>query len=565
MSDAVSEKDTPPAVEEEVVSSALPIDETTTQEQFSRILGGRYELKEMLGRGGMGVVYRAYDQGLKMDVAVKFLLDRYVDDPDAVESLKREAKAAMQLAHPNIVRLYNFEDTPQAKYVLMEFIVGESLASIAARKPERRFTEAEVINYISKTCEALMYAHSQGIVHRDIKPSNIIVSQGDQVKLADFGIAHIREAATSQAKGGGTPVYMSPEQVLNKETDARTDIYSLGITMYEMLAGEPPFRGPDVRNSHIHATPKPIGNVTEWMNAIVLKCLRKEPDARWASAEELRDVLTRRKEIEVGFQTVFRPAWTLADEEKKMALPKEPVPEVFSEEEEAPPRERKLVEKKPSSTRSSGAYRRLQPEEVKFGPTHLAPEREQARMGLGLLAGLLGGAIFAALDKSASREGFNVLFFQLSWIVNGGLIGIAIGIAQQKALKGMLSLVFGLSGGFGAALVAGSMSGLPSVENLGMLPYCLLCGTIMGAFLGIADGLYEISFTYTVRCFLWGALGGIFAVAAFVVIRFALVPVWKPLYAWIILGGTLGLLINVCLGSAKKPLHKSPKPYGKDW
>ena len=224
------------------VGSSAKIDESTTQEQFSRILGGRYALKEMLGRGGMGVVYRAHDQQLGMDIAIKFLLDRFVDDYIAVASLKREAKAAMQLAHPNIIRLYNFEDMPEAKYLLMEFVKGESLASIASRKPERRFSEADVKKYISEVCEALKYAHARNVIHRDIKPSNILVAADGHVKLADFGVAHIIEAAANEAFiGGGTPIYMSPEQILEQEVDGRSDIYSLGITIYEMLAGKPPF------------------------------------------------------------------------------------------------------------------------------------------------------------------------------------------------------------------------------------------------------------------------------------------------------------------------------------
>ena len=132
------------------------IDESITQEQLSRILGGRYELKEMLGRGGMGVVYRAYDQQLGMDVAIKFLLDSFVNDIGAIASLKREARAAMRLAHPNILRLYNFEDTPEAKYLLMEYVLGESLSSVASRKSKGCFCESNLAEIIPNPHEQSM-------------------------------------------------------------------------------------------------------------------------------------------------------------------------------------------------------------------------------------------------------------------------------------------------------------------------------------------------------------------------------------------------------------------------
>jgi hypothetical protein len=441
----------------------------------------------------------------------------------------------------------------------MEFIPGESLASIASRKSDRRFTEAEVINYISKTCEALTYAHQQGVVHRDIKPSNIIILPGDHVKLADFGIAHIKEAATSRMNGGGTPVYMSPEQILNKETDARTDIYSLGVTMYEMLAGNPPFRGPEVRDDHVHAVPKPIPDATDWMNAIIMKCLKKEPAGRWINANELKDVLTRQKEIEVGFQTVFRPAWARAEDDRKMTPPATPSEKIVEKQVEPPPVRRVAVDRTP--IRSSGAHKRVAPRPARTIPTHLAPEREQMRIGLGILVGFLAGLLFAGMASGGPSDGFNTILFQLSWIVYGGLIGIAIGIAQKRIVKGLLSFVLGTSGGLAAAFVGGLVTGFPSLDNWAAFPHSLLCGALVGAFIGIADGFYEMSFRYTFNCFLWGTLGGILAVAAFVVVRIVCSPVWTPAFAWIVMGAALGFFINLLIASVEKPVEESPRPY----
>jgi serine/threonine protein kinase len=550
-----------PAVDTGSVPIPSSIDETTTQEQFDQMLGGRYKLKEMLGRGGLGVVYSAYDQQLKMDIAIKFLLDRFLDDTAAVENLKREAKAAMQLAHPNIIRLFNFEDTPRAKYLLMELIEGESLASIAERKKDGLFTEAELIKYISKICEALIYAHAQGIVHRDIKPANILVASGDKIKLADFGIARINEAATSRMSGGGTPVYMSPEQILDQEVDARSDIYSLGITMYEMLAGRPPFQGPKLRDDHINTMPDPIENVTEWMNAIVLKCLKKEPDGRWSSAEELRDVLTRKKEIEVGFQTKFQPAWARAEADRSMVPRKTPVSDSSKDEEEAPSSRPAIIKRTPSPSRTASLHRHVSRLEIKSAPDHLAPERDQMRMGYGTLAGILAGVILLLMDKYELQKGLNITLFQMSWAVFGGLIGIAVGVAQKRGGKGLLSFALGVTGGLVAALLVRPISGFPSIDNIPLILYTVICGAIIGAFLGISDGFYELSINYALGCFLWGATGGGLAVGIFVLIRFALMSFWHPTAGWIIMGGVLGLFINMFMGYATKPLEGSPKIY----
>jgi tetrahydromethanopterin S-methyltransferase subunit C len=182
-------------------------------------------------------------------------------------------------------------------------------------------------------------------------------------------------------------------------------------------------------------------------------------------------------------------------------------------------------------------------------------------MGFGVLAGILAGLMFVAMNRSVSPEGTNTALFQFGWIFYGGFIGIAIGIAQQRAAKGLLSLILGLTGGLSAALIAGLASGFPSVENLAAVPYCLLCGAVIGAFIGIADGFYEMSFPYTARCLAWGALGGILSIAAFVVLRLVFSPFWKPYLDWIVMGGVLGFFVNMCIGSAEKPLDKSPKVF----
>ena len=535
------------------------ITEATTEEQLSRILGGRYELKEMLGRGGMGVVYRAYDQQLGMDVAIKFLLERFVNDPAAVASLKREARAAMRLAHPNILRLYNFEDTPEAKYLLMELIVGESLASIGVRKPKGRFGEEEVKKYMAEVCEGLAYAHTEGIVHRDIKPSNIMVTNEGNVKLADFGLAHFRETAESQFNlGGGTPVYMSPEQVVDLNVDGRSDIYSVGVTMYHMLAGSPPFSGDDVRHSHLHVTPKPMKGVSDWMNTVVLKCLRKEAEGRWYNAEELRDVLKGKKEIGVTMQGSYQPEWMRGQDKGKTATPKTPPPKPAKptasrdEEPKAPERPRVAVHKN-QRIRQSGVHKRIERIEKHSGIARSEFQPESRRAIFGLLGGITAGALLTLIGRNFSRQIPEEMLFQLSWIIYGVMMGVAAAVAGKQAARGLLSLALGLAGGVTAAFLLKSLGGVEALQDVDPIYHSFFCAITLGAFLGISDGLYKRSLAYSIRGLAWAAVGGALAVVVFLGVRHALLAFWSPSLDWFVLGGALGFFLNLCAGFAVKP------------
>lgn len=532
--------------------------EAMTEEQLSRILGGRYELKEMLGRGGMGVVYRAYDQQLGMDVAIKFLLERFVNDPAAVASLKREARAAMRLAHPNILRLYNFEDTPEAKYLLMELIVGESLASIGFRKPKGRFGEEEVKKYMAEVCEGLAYAHTEGIVHRDIKPSNIMVTNAGNVKLADFGLAHFRETAENQFNlGGGTPVYMSPEQIVDVDVDGRSDIYSVGVTMYHMLAGAPPFSGDDVRHSHLHVTPKPIKGVSDWMNTVVLKCLRKEAEGRWYNAEELRDVLKGKKEIGVTMQGSYQPEWMRGQDEGKTATPRTPPPKPAKpkprdEERKAPERSRVAVHKN-QRIRQSGVHERIERIEKHSGIARSEFQPEGRRVIFGLLGGIAAGALLTLIGRNFSRQIPEDLLFQLSWIIYGVMMGVAAAVAGKQAVRGLLSLALGMAGGVAAVFLLKFLGGIGALQDVDPIYLSFFGAITLGAFLGISDGLYERSLAYSVRGLAWAAVGGALAAAVFLGARHALSAFWTPALDWFVLGAALGFFLNLCAGFAVKP------------
>ncbi|GAB4347204.1 MAG: hypothetical protein Kow0099_29080 [Candidatus Abyssubacteria bacterium] len=531
-----------------------------TAERLSRTISGRYELKEKLGRGGMGVVYRAYDRQLGMDVAIKFLADRLANDFSATESLKQEAKAAMRLTHPNIIRLYNFEATPEATYLLMEFVCGESLAAMASRKPDGRFSEQEVIRYISEVCEALKFAHSEHVIHRDIKPSNIIVTADGKVKLADFGVAFVKKTPGDNGEGrfGGTPTYMSPEQIFGRPLDGRSDIYSLGVTMYQMLAGVPPFRGEEVSLQHIHAIPKHIDGVSAWINSIVMKCLRKEPDGRWRSAAELKDVLTGKIEADVPMQGKYQPWWVARSEaEANPAIPQT----VSAQDEPAivmqPQQEHVAVHKTPRHS-SSSVHRRIEKVGRHAGLVTHAPEKEQARMGFGILAGVAAGVLLSLAGGRALQVSYDSFLFQWGWVLYGGLIGVSVGIAQKRTIKGLLSFSLGIFGGLIGGLLLnllrmGAASDAPVFRSLNPSQYGVVCGAMVGAFLGAADGIYERSVPYVVRCFLWGGAGGALGGAVFWAATYLFSAFGLPEINWILAGAALGFFVNMGVALAERP------------
>ncbi|MDQ3957571.1 MAG: Stk1 family PASTA domain-containing Ser/Thr kinase [Actinomycetota bacterium] len=269
-----------------------------------RTYGGRYVVVEPVGSGGMAEVYRARDDLLGRDVAVKVLSDRLSRDRSFVERFKREAQAAANLNHPNIVSLYDYGSDEGAYYIVMEYIEGKSLGELVAEGgallPERA---AEIT---ADVAAALERAHSSGLVHRDIKPTNIMVTSTGQTKVTDFGIARALGQSTEQTQMTqtgmviGTAAYLSPEQAQGNPVDARSDVYSLGCVLYEMLTGRPPFAGDTplaIAYKHVREDPPAPStinrDVPRALDAITLKALAKNPDNRYSSAHEMREDLQR--------------------------------------------------------------------------------------------------------------------------------------------------------------------------------------------------------------------------------------------------------------------------------
>ena len=267
-----------------------------------QMLADRYVLGNVISRGGMAEVWQARDDVLARTVAVKILRQDLAGDDTFVERFKREALAAARLTHPNIVAIYDtgsdLEDGAPRHYIVMEHCGGGTLRAIVDGAP----VDAErMINLIGPVCDALEYAHANGIVHRDLKPENVLVSHQGTLKVADFGIAKAAFARGDITTTGtiiGTVTYISPEQASGVEPDHRSDIYSLGVVVYEALVGRPPFKEEtDIATAlaHLNNEPPPLrsikAGIPRALDTAVLKALAKDPDDRYSSAGEMHAAL----------------------------------------------------------------------------------------------------------------------------------------------------------------------------------------------------------------------------------------------------------------------------------
>lgn len=271
--------------------------ETGDESGAGPLLKNRYRLGRVLGRGGMCIVYQAWDTRLQRNVAVKRLEPPLNEDPRTRARFDREGRALAQLAHPNLVTLIDRGSSDNEDYLIFEYVEGRSLKEMTR---EGQMGIGDIGRIAGQVAEGLAAAHQAGIVHRDVKPQNILIDRDGHAKVSDFGIATGPDWTRVTRAGSiiGSARYMSPEQIRSKPVDGRSDIYSLGVVMYEMLTGSPPFDGtnmPEIARMHLNNTPAPLSavraNLPDGLEKVVMRCLEKLPEDRFASMDELLGAL----------------------------------------------------------------------------------------------------------------------------------------------------------------------------------------------------------------------------------------------------------------------------------
>src|SRR4051812_27289837 len=282
------------SVPDPVVSSS----DAELHAHVERVLSANYELDREIGRGGMGIVYKARDKRLKRQVAVKLLPPELAFRSEIRSRFLREAETAAQLSHPNIVPIFSVDEREGLVYFVMGYVEGDNLAKRLHDQGPMDVDEARRI--LCETADALAFAHARGVVHRDIKPDNILLDKDSgRAMVTDFGIARVADANSFAERGEivGTAQYMSPEQVSGESVDGRSDLFSLGVTAYYALSGKLPFDGPSlpaVALKIVNAEPPrltTIGDVPTVLVESIERCLAKKPDERFANGEELAEKL----------------------------------------------------------------------------------------------------------------------------------------------------------------------------------------------------------------------------------------------------------------------------------
>ena len=270
------------------------------------MIQNRYRLVQQLGRGGMGLVFRARDEMLDRDVAIKFLAPSKMHDAQANLRFTREAKSLAQLSHPNIMAIFDAGEERNWHYLILELLTGKNLHELRM-KENGRFSISTTLNITRQLLAALIYAHERGIIHRDLKPENVMVDEAGQVKLADFGLARLEDQAriTQEQAMLGTILYLAPECISGQEADPRSDLYGLGGIVYEMLTGRPPFTSNSPTELMVEVLNQPVNSPIQFndeispeLERLVMTLLEKEPSRRFQTASDVLAALPREAEAD---------------------------------------------------------------------------------------------------------------------------------------------------------------------------------------------------------------------------------------------------------------------------
>jgi eukaryotic-like serine/threonine-protein kinase len=282
-----------PTAATQVLSKAAPAPSHDEPAIHSRVLG-RYRIEAELGRGAMGVVFRAWDENLERTVAIKVLARAVREIPQAMSFFVQEAKALAQLNHPNIVAVHDQVTDATDTYIIMEYVDGTTLDRLLHERGTLPLRTA--LGVVDQLCNGLGYAHAKKVIHRDIKPANVFVSRDKVVKLGDFGIARVmRELEIRQTDVRGTPLYMAPEQINGTNINHRADLYAVGCTLFELCAGRPPFLDGAVMAHHLFTAPPPLSSfcaaAPPALDELLVACLAKDSSERIGSAVAIQERL----------------------------------------------------------------------------------------------------------------------------------------------------------------------------------------------------------------------------------------------------------------------------------
>ncbi|PYU98115.1 MAG: hypothetical protein DMG26_19520, partial [Acidobacteria bacterium] len=280
--------------------------------QPGSVLGGRYEILQLLGEGGMGAVYKARDRELDRVVALKVIRPELANQQEVLRRFKQELILARQVTHKNVIRIFDLGEADGIKFISMDYIEGEDLRSLLRQKG--RLSPEEATSIVMQVCQALEAAHAEGVVHRDLKPQNIMLDSSGRATVMDFGIARSMELTGMTQTGAllGTPDYMSPEQAKGQEADARSDVFTLGIIFYELLTGKTPYRADTVLATLLKRTQErarpPVEldpEIPRYLSDVVVRCLEIDPQLRYQSASEIISDLGMQRGTRSGLATTL--------------------------------------------------------------------------------------------------------------------------------------------------------------------------------------------------------------------------------------------------------------------